>query len=128
MAKQFFPLEGIEAATDGLFPFGSNGFTHELVKQDGPVCLVRRHKKDRQLHYEVVILQWRKDRILPDGSFRAAAWAYPGSEQWGTYGWTYNDAAKARVRYDETRARMARERFTEGQKGLPEAPTEPLEG
>jgi hypothetical protein len=119
--KQFFTLKGIEAATDGLFPFRSDGFTHELVKQDGPVCLVRRHKKDRQLHYEVVRMRWREARTWPGGQTTPAHFSYPDSEEWGTNGFTYRELSKARRKYDELCLRNSPKSAPVGEKPLSEA-------
>jgi hypothetical protein len=82
-----------------IFPFTSNGFTHELLEQSGQVCLVRRTMEGRQEHFEVVVLQWRDAHTFPNGKVAAAGWRYPSSEHWGAYGWTYTDARMARERY-----------------------------
>jgi hypothetical protein len=46
------------------FPFRRNDFDHKLSEQIGRVCLVARSKRDRQLHYEVVVLQKRGFKAL----------------------------------------------------------------
>jgi hypothetical protein len=87
------------------FPFRRAGFCHELIDQDGSACLVKRtratSRPNKQLHYEVVLLQWCPAWTLPDGNSIPEGWRYPKSEQWGTYGWTYTELAKAREKYDE---------------------------
>jgi hypothetical protein len=99
------------------FPFRRDGFLHELLEQTGPVCLVRRSKGSRQMDYEVARLQRHKSRKWPNGKFTPEGWHYPTSQQWGTYGWSYADLAKARKKYDEVRSKMACERVRQGQKG-----------
>jgi hypothetical protein len=89
-----------EAVDFATFPFRRDGFWHELLEQSGPVCLVERFKNDRsRLHFEVVVFQKRKARILPNGDFLPEGWVYPASQQWGESGWTYADFAQARCRY-----------------------------
>jgi hypothetical protein len=81
------------------FPFCRDGFSHELLEQADLVCLVRRSKGNRQIHFEVVVLQWSKGRTWPSGRISPDGWHYPSSEQWGTYGWTYRDLVEARPKY-----------------------------
>jgi hypothetical protein len=81
------------------FPFRRDGFLHELIAKGGSVCLVRRSKRNRQIHFEVAVLQWRKGRSWPSGRISTAGWHYPSSEKWGTYGWTYRHLAEARAKY-----------------------------
>jgi hypothetical protein len=81
------------------FPFRRDGFSVELVERGGPVCLVKRSKAGRQLHYEVAVLQQHEARQWPDGRVTPAGWHYPSSERWGEAGWTYTLLAEARCRY-----------------------------
>jgi hypothetical protein len=83
-----------------LFPFARGGFSHELVEQCWPVCLVKRTKGGRQLHWEVVILQQHEAVHWPNGDFTPPGWHYPSIEQWGEAGWTFADFADARRHYD----------------------------
>jgi hypothetical protein len=96
-----FRREGLVKRT--LFPFDRSGFSHELVEQSWPVCLVKRSKLGRQLHWEVVVLQQHAARQWPDGRFTPAGWHYPASEQWGEAGWTYADMSRAHRRLSESR-------------------------
>src|ERR1700737_2678408 len=98
--------------TRTLFPFDRDGFTHELVEESWPVCLVRRHKHGRQLHWETVILQQHQARHWPDGRFTPPGWHYPSNEHWGQFGWTYTDLGAARHRF----TRMARRCLSESSK------------
>jgi hypothetical protein len=81
------------------FPFNRDGFTHELVERIGDVCLVHRHKGGRQSHFEVVRLLHAPEKTFPNGHVTPAHEAYPSSEHWGLYGFTYRDEAKARNRF-----------------------------
>jgi hypothetical protein len=106
MGKALIALE-IAGATDGLFSFQRDGFDHKLLEQDGPVCLVERTKKGRQLHHEVVVLQFRPEACFPNGKSTPAHWAYPKSEHWGTCGWTDTDLARARRQYAQLAQKWA---------------------
>ena len=82
-----------------LFPFDRAEFTHELLEQSWPVCLVKRSKRGRQLHWEVVVLQQHEAVHWPNGDFTPRGWHYPSSELWGESGWTYTELPRARCRY-----------------------------
>jgi hypothetical protein len=69
------------------FPFRRNGFLHELVKREGRVCLVKR-SKSAHWHYEVIQIQVEPDQMM-FGRFIPAHERYPGSETWGTLGFTF---------------------------------------
>lgn len=98
------------------FPFERDGYRHELISKDGPICLVRR-SKDAQVHFEVVRLQWSKGRYWPSGRVTPDGWHYPSGQQWGIHGWTYSDLAGARRKYEELRSKEAREASSVSQKG-----------
>ena len=67
------------------FPFRKNGFTHEIVRREGPVLLVRRHRQGAPAHFEVVLV-----RTMPPNQFVSHPYEkYPSNEDWGTYGFTY---------------------------------------
>jgi hypothetical protein len=74
------------------FPFARNGFTHELIKRDGRVCLVKRTRvgfPEVPPHYEVVKLRHVSERKSPRGEVLPASEAYPQTASWGKYGFTY---------------------------------------
>ncbi len=104
-----------------VFPFRAGGFFHGLLEQDGPVCLVKRTRvttrPHKQLHYEVVLLQWHPVLSWPDGRQSPEGWNYPPSESWGEYGWTYRELAKARLKYDEIRSKTPSELPYKAKKG-----------
>jgi hypothetical protein len=94
-----YPKVAFPASLSVSFPFRRDGFDHRLIEQIGRVCLIERSKAGHQLHYEVIVLQKRKARILPGGAFLPEGWAYPAGEQWGEAGWTCTYFAEARRRY-----------------------------
>lgn len=83
------------------FPFTKNGWTHELVARQGLACIVRRHKKGRQIHFEVIYLKERPASTFKRGGKEISvppAETYPLDEDWGTYGFTYRSLEDARGR------------------------------
>jgi hypothetical protein len=86
-----------------LFPFTRSGFSHELLRQSGPVCLVERSRNGFS-HFEVFILQRHKEQTWPNGTITPPGWHYPSSHDWGERGWTNTTIEKARERF----ARLAR--------------------
>jgi len=100
----------VGSSQSSTFPFRRNGFDHKLSEQIGRVCLVARTKRDRQLHYEVVVFQKRKARIFSNGDFLPEGWVYPAGGRWGEAGWTYGDLAGARCHY----LTLARKQGVEG--------------
>jgi len=86
------------------FPFTKNGWTHELLRREGLVCLVRRHKKGgSSQHFEVVVLKEREERTFERaGSVLTlkAQEVYPSNEEWGKYGFTYRSPKEAQKRFE----------------------------
>jgi hypothetical protein len=98
------------SASGVSFPFGHAGWLHQLIEQNDRICLVRRSKDGKQIHFEVVVLQRHAPRQWPDGRITTAGFHYPKSELWGEAGWSYVDMATARRRY----LSEARKRGVEG--------------
>jgi hypothetical protein len=92
------------------FPFTRGGFHHRLLKRHGDVCLVqRRNLLTDSVHWEVVRLQHESARVIWGRAYPAHL-RYPGTEQWGTAGWTYTTLPEAERRFSallEARAGMA---------------------
>jgi hypothetical protein len=84
------------------FPFTRDRFEHRLVERVGDVCLVERvNQVTRGVHWEVIVVQHRRARTLPNGRTVSAGEAYPSAERWGTAGWTYTTLPGARERFAE---------------------------
>jgi hypothetical protein len=103
------------------FPFVKNGFTHELIKRDGLVCLVKRTRvgyPELVPHYEVVKLRHADSFTDRLGNFIPACEVYPKTEDWGKYGFTYRtlDAIEwdhsALSRYDSMAQGSAKQRVS----------------
>ena len=76
----------------------SDGFDLRLVERHGMVAL---YEKMKGFHagYEVVVIQLRKPKKHPfTGVDLPLREAYPSSEDWGTYGWTYTTLERAQAR------------------------------
>src|SRR5260221_12705922 len=102
------PLDNEAAAPQLKFLFKAGGFLHDLLAQEGLVCLVQRTRDGTaNVHFEVILLRQHNARTWPNGECTPAGWHYPGSERWGTDGWTYNELAKARQKYDRLCSKMA---------------------
>jgi hypothetical protein len=71
------------ASQHPIFPFLRNGFPHEFLERDGRVCRVQRNRGGCQRHFEVLVQQHRKARILPNREFLRDSWVYRVSEHWG---------------------------------------------
>jgi len=88
------------------FPFTKKSWTHELIKREGPVVLVRRHKQGHMAHFEVILLRERLEETFQRAGreihmpYREV---YPSSEDWGTYGFTFPSAEreKAEKKFDK---------------------------
>jgi hypothetical protein len=73
------------------------GRTLKQIKREGNVAL---YQMENPYGYEVVIIRTEKGREK-FGKFYPEHEAYPSSEEWGTYGWTYrpDELEKAEKRF-----------------------------
>ncbi len=84
--------------------FTKRGFTFTLERRKENAAIYRQQSskiKDASVAYEVIRPQTATKRFI-DGSWQDSApyEAYPSSETWGTFGWTYTDLDKALERYN----------------------------
>jgi hypothetical protein len=80
--------------------FTSGGFNFRMLRREGDVALLSKvHRHGRVESYEVVRIQHRRAKVMPNGKPLPAREAMPASEQWGTAGWTYPDLASAERRF-----------------------------
>jgi len=79
------------------FPFRAGGFDHTLLAREGDVCLIGRSRPalGAYSHYEIVVLRRQAAHRLPNGVMLPEREAYPAPTDWGLYGWSYVDRAKA---------------------------------
>jgi len=69
--------------------FNSGGFSYRQIVREGHIAIYeQRWRNSDNVAYEVVRLRVRTHPFKNDGQPYEA---YPGSEAWGTYGWTYTD-------------------------------------
>jgi hypothetical protein len=86
--------------------FYKKGFTHKLIQSTG----FRKHggvvgdwriyerigKGQKNPHYEVVLIcNYDKERVFPNGTIQPPHEYYPSSEQWGRHGFTFTDLESA---------------------------------
>lgn len=81
--------------------FTKNGFSHRLCFRAGKVAIFKRWKGTQPPHFETIIIREQKPRKLqtPSGTIDLPhAELYPGSELWGTYGWTHATFEEAKAK------------------------------
>lgn len=71
--------------------YDKEGFTHRVLERDGQVALIEKRTKpeNRVIGYEVIVIQSHEGydvmgRVVPPSEFP------PRSEEWGTYGFSFN--------------------------------------
>lgn len=74
--------------------FSHDKFDFQLIARENGIALLRKSKKDYE-GYEVVVIQSMGDRTFPNGETVTAHEYIPRSEQWGKYGWSYQDSEGA---------------------------------
>lgn len=78
--------------------FVKGGYLHKQVKRTGSVALFERKRVDGadggREHWEVVRIREGREWVVA-GNVVPAAELYPGSEQWGTLGFTYSNDNRA---------------------------------
>jgi hypothetical protein len=92
-----------EAVVPLAFPFTRAGYRHVLLGRTGRWCLVERtwigDGRPHLPHYEVVRLQVRAARRMPDGAITPAHEAYPQPSKWGREAWSEPTLARAVARW-----------------------------
>ena len=79
--------------------FRSHGFDYKQVYRDGLWCIFRQTKEGTDIEkYEVIKLKVAPAHTFPNGKSYPEREVYPGSEEWGTYGWTCADLESAHRR------------------------------
>ena len=82
--------------------FYSRGFCHKLVRRAGFVATYARWRRSNPpgpVHSEVVVIRRQKAHTHNEIEYPERE-VYPSSEQWGTYGWTYQDEDQARAKFE----------------------------
>ena len=88
--------------------FTKQGFNHEQVRREGDVAIYRRAPASGayQHHFEVVRIESHNGYTIA-GVHCPPSETYPTPEQWGSRGWTYNDAESANAKFSELVAKEA---------------------
>lgn len=78
-----------------------NGFTHQVIRREGMVALVRRQHKDvSDPHWEVVKIRVSPAKFV-HGVPLPECEVYPSAEEWGKRGWTYKSLETAKAKFEE---------------------------
>ena len=86
--------------------FTESGFSHEQRLRWKMIALYERQKGGAR-HWEVVILTPEIEKHFPatekhpNGRSTPAHERYPGAEEWGHKGWTFNGKDNAEAKYEE---------------------------
>lgn len=83
-------------------------FAFKILKREGKIAMLEKRSKDRPNEkptFEVVIVREMAEKTWPDGRFTPAREGIPGSEFWGTDGWSYETIEKATLRYEALKNR-----------------------
>lgn len=82
--------------------FYSRKYHHRQLKRRGKVALFERFHEDLPdwVHYEVVVIHSDPDRVM-HGHPVPAHERYPGAEEWGRFGFTFEERAQAERKFAE---------------------------
>ena len=69
--------------------FRDRGFFYEQVERQGDVALYTQTNHAGIVRYEVVRIRIQREHTWPNGTTTPEKEAYPGSNSWGTLGWTF---------------------------------------
>lgn len=79
--------------------FKKGPFYFKLIKREGRIALLEKSKGEGcPKHYEVIVIQKRKDAIM-FGNTIPAHEAVPGDEMWGAAGFSPYDLAAAELKF-----------------------------
>jgi hypothetical protein len=81
------------------------GRTLKQFKREGRIAVYEISARNVPYGYEVIIVQNRPAETLPSGKSYPDREVYPGAEEWGTHGWSYqtSDLEGAQNRYNSLR-------------------------
>jgi hypothetical protein len=83
-------------------------FTYDQVMREGDVAIFRQvHKVSKIERFEVVQIRVRAAQEWPDGRVTPEHEAYPGTNSWGTLGFTCFSLADAQALAQQLRDRAA---------------------
>jgi hypothetical protein len=81
--------------------FRRDGFDYRQIQRTGDVAIFEQSKPGvKPTWLEVVIIRRHGEREV-FGKRVEPMEAYPGSEQWGTYGWTFRGSMRAIAKFEE---------------------------
>ena len=74
-------------------------WTQLLRRKD--LVLYKQESKEGALHYNVMWVRRRKEKVWPNGKVTPAREALPTESEWGLYGWTYTELETAVKVFDK---------------------------
>jgi len=69
--------------------FRDRGFLYEQIERQEDVALYTQTNHAGIVRYEVVRIRIQREHTWPNGTTTPEKEAYPGSNSWGTLGWTF---------------------------------------
>src|SRR5262245_66241719 len=69
--------------------FRDRGFLYEQIERQGDVALYSQTNHAGIVRNEVVRIRIQREHTWPNGTTTPEKEAYPGSNAWGTLGWTF---------------------------------------
>jgi hypothetical protein len=86
----------------------SKGFTYTQVERHGDLAIYAQTKAHwPSPRYEVIVIQVAQERTWPDGRVTPEREVYPGSTQWGKFGWTAYTLPEAQALLADLQAKRA---------------------
>lgn len=78
--------------------FTRKGFTYKLIKRDKDKAIYEQKRSKKNITYEVIKIR-RHNGYTIGGVYIEPAEVYPSANEWGDYGWTFNDLTRAEEKY-----------------------------
>ncbi len=88
--------------------FRRGGYDYKQVMRDDRAAIYRQSRGEESDCFEVVILQKCPTHTWPDGNVTLAHEAMPGSESWGSQGFTCTSLDAAKARFEQITATRPR--------------------
>lgn len=86
--------------------FEDRTFRYTQVERHGPLAIYcQEHKQGHVTRYEVVRIRVAPEHQWPNGDVTPEREVYPGTTQWGSWGWTTYTLAQAQMLLAELAAR-----------------------
>src|SRR5215510_9981359 len=78
--------------------FTERGFTYQKIERQGDVAIYGQTNHAGIVRYEVVRIRIQREHTWPNGTTTPEKEASPGSNSWGTLGWTFIERSLAEAK------------------------------